>query len=705
MRNEKVDFLATPIEYLKGVGPERAKILKDEVQIFTFRDLLFYFPYKYIDRGKFYSLSEIRNISSAVQLKGVLSDLKEIPLRGRGKRLVAKFSDETGTVELVWFKGVKWIKEALKPNREYVLFGKPNVYKSKLNFPHPELELAEEFNKKKSDALRPLYLSSEKMKNKGLDSKGVSKIIKTLLSKINSVQIPEFLPEELIKKYRLSTRFFALTRIHFPMNINEQHLAERRLKFEELFILQLQIVKSKMNLSREKGHQFETKGKLLKKFLHEILEFDLTGAQKKVIKEIKENLMSGFQMNRLLQGDVGSGKTVVALATVLLGVENAFQTCLMAPTEILAQQHFKGIVEQTYSLGIKVEILTGSTKGQKRKEILNRLKNGDIDLLIGTHALIEDKVVFNNLGIAIIDEQHRFGVYQRSKLWRKNEIAPPHILVMTATPIPRTLAMTFYGDLDISIINELPPGRKPIKTVHRYDSNRLAVFSFVREEIKKGRQVYIIYPLIEESEKLDMKSLMDGYESICKSFQEHKISIVHGRMKAEIKAFEMNRFLNKETQIMISTTVIEVGVNVPNATVMVIENAERFGLSQLHQLRGRVGRGGDQSYCILMTNYNLSSNGKKRISTMVRTSDGFEIAEVDLKLRGPGDISGTKQSGDISSLKISNLAKDGIILEEARKSAIQILEKDPALTNISNNNLKAYLEKHFKKNDFWSKIS
>ncbi|MEZ5038054.1 MAG: ATP-dependent DNA helicase RecG [Chitinophagales bacterium] len=699
---DKYAFLQTSIEYLKGVGPERAAILKTEANIHTFGDLLKLFPYRYIDRTQFYSTQHIDNSNTFIQLKGKIKEMREVG-EGRGKRLSAIFYDQEGEVELVWFKGIKWIKDGIKPNEIYVLFGKPAWFNGRYNIAHPELELLSNYTSEALGGFKALYNTSEKMKNKGLDSKGIAKLIGTLFLQLKPENIHENIPEYVLKHYHLISRFEAYKQIHIPQNIDDQNNATKRLKFEELFFIQLNLLKNKVIRKKEKGILFEKIDTYFNNFYNNNLPFDLTNAQKRVLKEIRKDTLSGLQMNRLLQGDVGSGKTIIALLSMLMAFDNNYQAALMAPTEILAQQHFQNIQEVLNGMDVKIELLTGSTKTKQRKIILEQLKNGELNGIIGTHALIEDQVIFKNLGLAVVDEQHRFGVEQRAKLWKKNTIVP-HILVMTATPIPRTLAMTLYGDLDVSVIDELPPGRKAIKTVHRYESHRIAVFEFMRDEIKKGRQIYIVYPLIAESEKLDLIDLTNGYESICRAFPmpEYHVSIVHGKMKPDDKNFEMDRFVKGITQIMVATTVIEVGVNVPNASVMIIENADRFGLSQLHQLRGRVGRGAEQSFCILMTDFKLSSDAKTRINTMVETNDGFKIAEVDLKLRGPGNIEGTQQSGTLD-LRIANLATDGIILEEARKVAVNILEQDENLELPEHYPLKVFIQQKRQYN--WSNIS
>ncbi len=698
-----MSVLQTPIDYLKGVGPNRADLLKKELGIFTYQDLINFFPNRYLDKTRYYKINQLQRNAAEVQIIGKIVHLKMVEQK-RGKRLVATFQDETGTMELVWFRGQKWIKDSIKLNVPYVIFGKCNWFNG-FSMPHPELELLSEHKASIRSAMQAIYPSTEKLNNKGISNKTKIKLLQTLFLE-TSGKFQETLSEDILSSLQLITKSEALFNIHFPKNAELLAKAKFRLKFEELFYIQLQLIIK--NISRKhkiKGFPFDQVGELFNEFYNNHLPFDLTNAQKRVIKEIRNDLGSNAQMNRLLQGDVGSGKTIVALMSVLLAIDNDFQACLMAPTEILATQHFNGISELVKKLNINVKLLTGSTKTAERKIIHQELKEGSLQLLIGTHAVLEDKVQFNNLGLAIIDEQHRFGVAQRSKLWKKNTF-PPHILVMTATPIPRTLAMSLYGDLDISVIDELPPGRKAIKTVHRYDSNRLKVFAFMRDEIKKGRQIYIVYPLIQESEQLDYKDLMDGFESISRDFPkpDYQISIVHGKMKPADKEYEMQRFVKGETQIMVATTVIEVGVNVPNASVMIIESAERFGLSQLHQLRGRVGRGAEQSYCILMTSHKLSSDAKTRLETMVRTNDGFELAEVDLKLRGPGDIMGTQQSG-ILNLKIADLVKDNDILKLARNYAFKVLKEDPSLALDKNKIINYTYQQIGKHKNIWNYIS
>ena len=698
------NFLQTPIEYLKGVGPNRADLLKKELGIFTFQDLLNLFPNRYLDRTQYYKIKDLQRNSAEVQVIGKITHLKTIDQK-RGKRLVATFKDTNGIMELVWFRGHKWIKENLKLNETYVAFGKTNFYNGTFSMPHPDLELLKEHQSKLRSALQPIYPSTEKLGNSGITNRVLCKLMEQLFLELQKT-IVETLSPELLEQLQLMPKNKAMRNIHFPENGEELAKATYRLKFEELFFTQLQLlIKNIVHKSKIKGYPFTSIGSHFNTFYKEHLPFDLTGAQKRVIKEIRNDLGSNAQMNRLLQGDVGSGKTIVALLSMLIAIDNGFQACLMAPTEILSVQHYNSLYELCKPLKISISILTGSTKTSIRKKIHESLENGQLQILIGTHALLEDKVKFKNLGLAIIDEQHRFGVAQRSKLWHKNNY-PPHILVMTATPIPRTLAMSVYGDLDISVIDELPPGRKDIKTVHRFDSNRLKVFKFIKDQTTLGRQVYIVYPLIQESEVLDYKDLMDGYESISREFQQphYQISVVHGKMKAADKEFEMNRFIKGETQIMVATTVIEVGVNVPNATVMVIESAERFGLSQLHQLRGRVGRGAQQSYCILMTSHKLSADAKTRLDTMTSTSDGFEIAEVDLKLRGPGDMMGTQQSG-VLNLRIADLVKDTHILKIARSYARQTLLQDPSLTLPKNSAIKNTYKQIAKYRNIWTYIS
>jgi ATP-dependent DNA helicase RecG len=699
--------LNQPITYVKGVSVARAELLYSELGIRTCNDLLHFFPYRYIDKTQFYTINQLHQNSAEVQVVGKITGIKTVKQK-RGSRLVATFSDATGSMELVWFKGTKWIKDSLKVNVPYVIYGKLNWYNNVASMPHPEMELVSEYKKKLQTAMQPVYSSTEKLTNKGMSNKIMRSMMQNLLQQVFE-GIHESFSESFKSQYKLLDKRESLLNIHFPKNQELLAKAQYRLKFEELFFIQLQLlVKKLINKSKIKGFVFENVGEYFTDFYNNHLPFDLTNAQKRVLKEIRKDLGNGAQMNRLLQGDVGSGKTIVGLLVMLLAIDNGYQATIMAPTEILATQHYNGIKELLKDTKINVELLTGSTKTKKRREIHEGLEDGSLHILIGTHAIIEDKVQFKKLGLAIIDEQHRFGVAQRSKLWKKSseEGVPPHVLVMTATPIPRTLAMSVYGDLDISVIDELPPGRKAVKTVHRYDSHRLGVFKFLKDEIEKGRQVYVVYPLIQESEAMDYKDLMDGYESISREFPlpKYQISIVHGKMKAADKEYEMDRFVRGETQIMVATTVIEVGVNVPNASVMVIESSERFGLSQLHQLRGRVGRGADQSYCILLTSFELSSDAKTRLKTMVETSDGFKIAEVDLKLRGPGNIMGTQQSG-VLNLKIADVVKDSPILFQARQAAIKLLNDDPSLSSPENNLILKRLTLLQRTSGIWSNIS
>ncbi|WP_295179478.1 ATP-dependent DNA helicase RecG [uncultured Christiangramia sp.] len=696
------NLLQTPIEYLKGVGPNRADLFKKELNISTYRDLINFFPNRYIDKTGFYKVAQLQQNSSEVQIVGKIVHLKMVEQK-KGKRLVADFVDDTGRMELVWFRGHKWIRENIKLNTPYVIFGKTNFYSGMFSMPHPELELVSDYKRNLRVAMQPVYPSTELLQKKGVTNRVIMKLMQEVLQQ-TGMKFSESLNPELLEELKLLGKAASLFNIHFPKNQELLAKAQFRLKFEELFYVQLQLLRRNlMHKQKIKGFNFDKVGHIFNDFYSNHLPFELTNAQKRVVKEIRGDMGSGAQMNRLLQGDVGSGKTIVALMSMLLALDNNFQACLMAPTEILSIQHYQGLVELCVELKLNIRLLTGSTKTRERREIHEQLESGEIHILIGTHALLEDKVKFKNLGLAVIDEQHRFGVAQRAKLWKKNHI-PPHVLVMTATPIPRTLAMSLYGDLDISVIDELPPGRKPIKTVHRYDSNRLKVFAFIRDEIQKGRQVYIVYPLIQESEKMDYKDLMDGYESIAREFPENQISIVHGQMKPADKDFEMDRFVKGETAIMVATTVIEVGVNVPNASVMIIESAERFGLSQLHQLRGRVGRGAEQSFCILMTGHKLSNDSKTRLETMTSTNDGFEIAEVDLKLRGPGDLMGTQQSG-VLNLKIADIVKDNAILQSARFYANRLLKEDPNLENEKNSTVKNAYSRLVKNKTIWNYIS
>ena len=699
-----MDVLQTAIEYLKGVGPSRGQLLRSELGINTYADLLQLYPHRYIDRTRYYKINELQPSSAEVQLVGKLIHIKLVEQK-RGKRLVATFVDETGQMELVWFQGHKFIKDQLQLNVPLVIFGKCSVFNGTYSMPHPEIELLNDHEQSLRSALQAVYPSTEKLTNRGISNRVLHKLLQQLFIETQA-RFEETLPAAMLDELKLIPKNAALFNIHFPKSTDALAKAQFRLKFEELFFIQLQLIsKNLIRKQKIKGHAFTQVGDKFTTFFEQHLPFDLTNAQKRVLKEIRNDMGKPAQMNRLLQGDVGSGKTIVAFMSMLLAIDNGFQACLMAPTEILANQHFVGLGELAARLGIEIRLLTGSTKTAARKEIHEGLENGSLQILVGTHALLEDKVQFANLGLAIIDEQHRFGVAQRSKLWHKNEI-PPHVLVMTATPIPRTLAMSLYGDLDISVIDELPPGRKPIQTVHRFDANRLRVWKFMKDEIAKGRQIYVVFPLIKESEKLDIKNLMEGYEGISRDFPlpQYAISIVHGQMKPSEKDSEMKRFSEGKTQIMVATTVIEVGVNVPNASVMIIESAERFGLSQLHQLRGRVGRGAEQSFCILMTSHQLSSDSKTRMETMCSTNDGFEIAEVDLKLRGPGDLLGTQQSG-ILQLRIADLVRDRDLLQIARHEASKLLKADVRLELPEHQNLrKAYLELVKKKN-IWNFIS
>ena len=704
-------FLDTKIEFLKGVGPKRAEMLRKELGISTFGQLLLHYPFRYIDKSKVFKISDINSDEVHIQLRGKIVDLKTLGEK-RGKRLVATLKDDTGEIELVWFKGVKWLASSITIGKEYVVYGKPSHYNHRYNIAHPDIDLVDQALVANQVTLEAVYPTTELLTRMSLNAKGIHKIQKNLVAQLPN-KIQETLPVSIIEELKLVDKEKALINVHAPENEYILQKSRYRLKFEELFYLQLNMLRQK-GIKKEviKGAVFNRVGQYFNQFYNDKLPFELTGAQKRVLKEIRDDVGYGNHMNRLLQGDVGSGKTIVALMSILIAIDNGYQACLMAPTEILANQHFEGISELIEGMGLNVQLLTGSVKTKKRREIHEQLENGELHILIGTHALIEDKVKFKKLGFVVIDEQHRFGVQQRSKLWRKGpagengKIVPPHILVMTATPIPRTLAMTFYGDLDVSVIDELPPGRKEIKTIHRFDSARMKIFGFMEDEIKKGRQVYVVYPLIQESEKLDYKDLMDGFESIERRFPRpnYHISIVHGKMKAADKEFEMQRFVKGETQIMVATTVIEVGVNVPNASVMVIESAERFGLSQLHQLRGRVGRGAEQSFCILMTGNKLSADGKLRMDTMVKTNDGFELSEVDLKLRGPGDIQGTQQSG-LLNLNIADLVRDAQIVQYARDMAIKVLKEDPNLELDKHHRLVSTLKQLFGNKINWSRIS
>jgi ATP-dependent DNA helicase RecG len=700
-----ISLLQTPIEYLKGVGPQRGELLRKELGIHRYEDLLNFYPNRYIDRTRYYKVNELNNNVAEVQVIGRIINIKTVEFGKSKKRLVANFVDETGQIELTWFQGHKWIRDTLKLNIPYVIFGKVTNFNGQYSMAHPEMELQNEHENSLRSAMQPVYPSTETLTNRGISNRVINKMMQQVFMETQA-KFAETLPLYLLENLKLIPKNAALFNIHFPKSPDLLAKAQFRLKFEELFFIQLQLItKNLVQKHKIKGHPFTIVGQHFNNFYQNHLPFELTNAQKKVLKEIRNDMGTNAQMNRLLQGDVGSGKTIVALMSMLIALDNGFQSCLMAPTEILANQHYHGLTELAKDLNINIKILTGSTKTAERKVIHEALENGSLHILIGTHALLEDKVQFQNLGLAIIDEQHRFGVEQRSKLWQKNNI-PPHILVMTATPIPRTLAMSLYGDLDISVIDELPPGRKPIQTVHRYDSNRLKVWKFIRDEIAKGRQIYIVYPLIQESETMDYKDLMDGYESISRDFPlpDYSISIVHGKMKPSDKDAEMKRFADGKTNIMVATTVIEVGVNIPNASVMIIESAERFGLSQLHQLRGRVGRGAEQSYCILMTSFKLSADSKIRLETMCTTNDGFEIAEVDLKLRGPGDLMGKQQSG-VLNLQIADLVKDKDILLLARQKALELLKLDPSMELIEHQSLRGAFIELTKKKNIWNYIS
>lgn len=694
----------TQITYLSGIGPAKAAVMQKELGIFNANQFLNFFPNRYVDKSKIFKVRELHPSNAEVQLQGVILDVKEVQQK-RGSRLVATFKDDTGTLELIWFRASKWLKSSIKVGEVYVIFGKTNFFNGRFSMPHPDMELEIHHKKNFVAGLQAVYPSTEKMSAKGFNNKVVSKAMQSLLKEAFPY-IQETLSDEIIQELGLLSKKEALFYIHFPKNHDYLAKAQKRLKFEEFFFIQTQLIRNKLiRKDKIKGFTFELIGNYFNTFYKKGLQFDLTNAQKRVLKEIRADMATGAHMNRLLQGDVGAGKTIVALLTILIALDNNFQTAMLAPTAILATQHYQAVSELVAPFDITVKLLTGATRAKERREIHADLQEGSLQILIGTHAILEDKVKFKNLGLAVIDEQHRFGVAQRSKMWMKNTL-PPHILIMTATPIPRTLAMSAYGDLDVSVIDELPPGRKAIQTVHRFDSARLRVFKFMRDEIAKGRQVYVVYPLIEESEAMDYKDLQDGYESIQREFPlpNYRISIVHGKMKPADKDFEMQRFVKGETQIMVATTVIEVGVNVPNASVMIIESAERFGLSQLHQLRGRVGRGGDQSFCILMSGVKLSNDSKTRLETMVRTSDGFEIAEVDLKLRGPGNLMGTQQSG-VLNLKIADLVKDSKELHMARNKAVEVLTEDPNFSLPKNAPLKRTYQQISKKTSIWANIS
>lgn len=698
-----LDLSTRDIKYLPGVGPQRASLLAKELNIVSFKDLLYYFPYKYVDRSRIYTIREIDGNMPYIQLRGKFLSFETFG-EGRQRRLVGYFSDGTGVMDAVWFQGLKFVMGKIKAGVEYIIFGKPTVFGGRINVAHPDVDEADELTVGNM-GLQPYYNTTEKMKRMLINSHAVEKLMRNLFHAIQREPFEETLSPWMVESFHLMPLAEALYNIHFPQNPELLRKAQYRLKFEELFYVQLNILRyTKERRNKFRGLPFEHVGEIFNTFYSQNLPFQLTGAQKRVIKEMRRDMGSGRQMNRLLQGDVGSGKTLVALMTMLIALDNGYQACMMAPTEILANQHYETICRFLAGMNVRVELLTGNVKGKRRETILKDLLTGDVKILIGTHAVIEDTVNFSSLGLVVIDEQHRFGVAQRAKLWSKN-IYPPHVLVMTATPIPRTLAMTLYGDLDVSVIDELPPGRKPIQTVHQFDNRRASLYAFIRKQIEAGRQIYIVYPLIQESEKMDIKNLEDGYTNICEEFPEYRVSKVHGKMKPAEKDAEMQRFLAKQTQIMVATTVIEVGVNVPNASVMVIENAERFGLSQLHQLRGRVGRGADQSYCILVTGYKLSEETRKRISIMVETNDGFEIAEADLKLRGPGDLEGTQQSGVAFDLKIADIARDGQLLQYVRDIAERLLDEDPQCENPKNQVVWQQLKELRKKNVNWAVIS
>jgi ATP-dependent DNA helicase RecG len=694
-------ILDTPVEYLKGVGPQRGELLRKELEIATYDDLLYHYPYRYFDRKQITKVAHIAPNTEYVQLAGTLINIEEEG-EGRKRRLVATLYDDTGRIELIWFQGAQWMKKSLQENARYVVFGKVAFFNGVPNIAHPEVEI---INAETSIAgMQPVYPTTEKLKAKGISNRSFAKITKSLFENLSPGHIPEILPPHLLSQYRLCTRYQAIRYIHFPENEEQMQAARYRLKWEELFASQLMIARLRLQHTIQQGWKFETVGDNFNTFYHNYLPFELTNAQKRVIKEIRVDTATGKQMNRLVQGDVGSGKTIVAVMAMLLAMDNGFQACMMAPTEILAQQHYNGIKELLEKMGVPVALLTGSVKGKERKEILAGLADGSIPIVVGTHALIEDSVNFKNLGLAVIDEQHRFGVGQRARLWKKNDI-PPHVLVMTATPIPRTLAMTLYGDLDISVIDELPPGRQEIKTVHRNEMRRPSVMEFIRNEVNKGRQAYVVYPLIEESEKIDYESLMAGYEQVKVFFPEDKyrIAMVHGKQDAELRERNMQRFIKGDAQILVATTVIEVGVNVPNASVMLIESAERFGLSQLHQLRGRVGRGAEQSYCILLTGSKLSNESAQRMSIMTSTTNGFIIAEQDLAMRGPGDLYGTQQSGAMK-FKLADIVQDSAILEQTRMAAQQVISEDPGLTSPQYQGIRNILLQQANQSQ-WSKIS
>lgn len=697
-------ILSQDIKYLTGVGPKRKEILEKELQISTWGDLLEYYPYKYVDRSRIYRIGELRGDLPFVQLKGKILSFEEFAMGAHRKRVVAHFSDGTGVVDLVWFRGAQYVYKTYKVNEEYIVFGRPSIYGGRYQFAHPDIDKVTDVQLSEM-GMQPYYMTTERMKKMGLTSRSLEKLTKTLVEKLSEQTISETLPPYIIGPLHLISRTEALHKIHYPKSLEDVQRAQVRLKFEELFYVQLNILRYAHDQRRKyRGYVFTQVGALFHFFYHNNLPFELTNAQKRVMHEIRNDMATGQQMNRLVQGDVGSGKTLVALMSMLIAIGNGFQACMMAPTEILAEQHFATIRKFLRQMPVRIELLTGIVKGKKREEILNGLLTGEVQILVGTHAVIEDNVQFSRLGLAVVDEQHRFGVAQRAKLWGKSQ-QPPHILVMTATPIPRTLAMTIYGDLDVSVIDELPPGRKPIQTIHKYDNQLTSLYQGIRQQIRQGRQVYIVFPLITESEKIDLKNLEAGYESLCSIFPDMKLSKVHGKMKPKEKDLEMQKFSKGETQILVATTVIEVGVDVPNASVMVILDAQRFGLSQLHQLRGRVGRGADQSYCILVTNHKLTQETRKRIDIMCQTNDGFQIAEADLKLRGPGDLEGTQQSGIAFDLKIADIARDGQLIQLARDEAQKIINDDPDCEKSQYSMLWNRLSELRKSNVNWAAIS
>lgn len=697
-------ILSQDIKYLTGVGPKRKEILEKELQISTWGDLLEYYPYKYVDRSRIYRIGELRGDLPFVQLKGKILSFEEFAMGAHRKRVVAHFGDGTGVVDLVWFRGAQYVYKTYKVNEEYIVFGRPSIYGGRYQFAHPDIDKVADVQLSEM-GMQPYYMTTERMKKMGLSSRSLEKLTKTLVEKLSEQTISETLPPYIIGPLHLISRTEALHKIHYPKSLEDVQRAQVRLKFEELFYVQLNILRYAHDQRRKyRGYVFTQVGSLFHFFYHNNLPFELTNAQKRVMHEIRNDMATGQQMNRLVQGDVGSGKTLVALMSMLIAIGNGFQACMMAPTEILAEQHFATIRKFLRQMPVRIELLTGIVKGKKREEILNGLLTGEVQILVGTHAVIEDNVQFSRLGLAVVDEQHRFGVAQRAKLWGKSQ-QPPHILVMTATPIPRTLAMTIYGDLDVSVIDELPPGRKPIQTIHKYDNQLTSLYQGIRQQIRQGRQVYIVFPLITESEKIDLKNLEAGYESLCSIFPDMKLSKVHGKMKPKEKDLEMQKFSKGETQILVATTVIEVGVDVPNASVMVILDAQRFGLSQLHQLRGRVGRGADQSYCILVTNHKLTQETRKRIDIMCQTNDGFQIAEADLKLRGPGDLEGTQQSGIAFDLKIADIARDGQLIQLARDEAQKIINDDPDCEKSQYSILWNRLNELRKSNVNWAAIS